>query len=50
MPPGGALDGHNFRHTGVQFTAHYRMAVARDNLSSTFSEGAFNNNLGLTNP
>ncbi|MEP6922419.1 MAG: carboxypeptidase regulatory-like domain-containing protein [bacterium] len=44
------LDGNNFRHTGMQFTAHYTLAQATDNLSSTFSEGAFNNNLGLTNP
>jgi len=34
----------------MQFTAHYTFAKANDNLSSTFSEGAFNNNLGLTNP
>lgn len=45
-----ALDGNNFRNTGMQFTAHYTYAVAKDNLSSTFSEGAFNANLGLTNP
>ena len=45
-----ALDGNNFRNTGLQFTAHYTFAKANDNLSSTFSEGAFNNNLGLTNP
>lgn len=45
-----ALDGNNFRNTGLQFTAHYTYAVAKDNLSSTFSEGAFNSNLGLTNP
>jgi hypothetical protein len=45
-----SLDGNNFRNTGVQFTAHYTLGVAKDNLSSTFSEGAFNNNLGLTNP
>lgn len=37
-----ALDGNNFRHTGMQFTAHYTYGVAKDNLSSTFSEGAFN--------
>jgi len=45
-----SLDGNNFRNSGVQFTAHYTLGVAKDNLSSTFSEGAFNNNLGLTNP
>ena len=44
------LDGSNFRHTGVQFTARYTYSVAKDNLSTTFSEGAFNNNLGVTNP
>ena len=45
-----ALDGNNFRNTGMQFTLHYTFAKANDNLSSTFSEGAFNSNLGLTNP
>lgn len=45
-----SLDGNNFRNTGMQFTVHYTFASAKDNLSSTFSEGAFNNNLGLTNP
>lgn len=45
-----SLDGNNFRNTGLQFTAHYTLGMAKDNLSSTFSEGAFNNNLGLTNP
>ncbi len=44
------LDGNNFRNTGMQFTLHYTFASAKDNLSSTFSEGAFNSNLGLTNP
>lgn len=43
------LDGNNFRNTGMQFTLHYTYGVARDNLSSTFSEGAFNSNLGMTN-
>src|SRR6185295_2812751 len=45
-----APDGNNFRNTGMQFTLHYTFAKANDNLSSTFSEGAFNSNLGLTNP
>ena len=45
-----ALDGNNFRNTGMQFTVHYTFAKTNDNLSSTFSEGAFNNNLGLTDP
>lgn len=44
------LDGNNFRNSGMQFTIHYTFAQAKDNLSSTFSEGAFNNNLGVTNP
>jgi len=44
------VDGNNFRNTGMQFTAHYTLAKANDNLSTTFSEGAFNSNLGLTNP
>lgn len=44
------LDSNNFRNKGMQFTAHYTFAKANDNLSSTFSEGAFNSNLGLTNP
>ncbi len=44
-----SFDSNNFRHTGMQFTAHYTFANAKDNLSSTFSEGAFNLNLGMTN-
>jgi len=43
------FDGNNFRHQGIQFTAHYTYGVSRDNLSTTFSEGAYNNNLGVTN-
>jgi hypothetical protein len=42
--------GNNFRHAGLQFTANYTYAVAKDNLSSTFSEGAFNGNVGFSNP
>lgn len=45
-----ALDGNNFRNSGLGFTAHYTFAKSNDNLSSTFSEGSFNTNLGLTNP
>ncbi|PYS51167.1 MAG: TonB-dependent receptor [Acidobacteria bacterium] len=45
-----SFDGNNFRHKGVQFTAHYTYAVNKDNLSTTFSESNYNNNLGLTNP
>ena len=44
------FDANNFRNRGVQFTAHYTYAVNKDNLSTTFSEAAFNGNLGLTNP
>ena len=44
------FDGNNFRHQGMQFTAHYTYAVSKDNLSTTFSEAAYNTNLGLTNP
>jgi hypothetical protein len=43
------FDGNNFRHQGIQFTAHYTYGVSKDNLSTTFSEGAYNINLGLTN-
>lgn len=43
------FDANNFRHQGIQLTAHYTYGVSRDNLSTTFSEGAFNGNLGLTN-
>jgi hypothetical protein len=45
-----SFDSNNFRHKGLQFTARYTYAVNKDNLSTTFSEGAFNGNLGLTNP
>jgi hypothetical protein len=45
-----ALDSSRLKNTGMHFTAHYTFAKANDNLSSTFSEGAFNSNLGLTNP
>lgn len=44
------FDGNNFRNQGIQFTAHYTFGVNKDNLSTTFSEAAFNGNLGLTNP
>ena len=44
------LRGNNFRRLGLQFTANYTYAVAKDNLSSTFSEGSYNFNVGLTNP
>jgi outer membrane receptor protein involved in Fe transport len=35
---------------GLQFTANYTLAKAKDNLSSTFSESNNNFNLGLTDP
>ena len=45
------FDGNNFRHQGIQFTAHYTYGVSKDNLSTTFSEAAYSQtNLGLTNP
>jgi hypothetical protein len=45
-----SFDGANFRHKGLQFTARYTYAVSKDNLSTTFSESSYNDNLGLTNP
>ena len=51
-----SLESSNFRkHRGInleglQFTARYTYSVARDNLSSTFSESNANFNLGLLDP
>ncbi|MGH9842371.1 MAG: TonB-dependent receptor domain-containing protein, partial [Blastocatellia bacterium] len=45
-----SVDSSNFRSTGLQLTAKYRYSVARDNLSSTFSQSANNFNLGLLDP
>jgi hypothetical protein len=44
------LESSNFRSSGLQLTAKYRYSVARDNLSSTFSDSVNNNNLGLLDP
>jgi len=44
------LDSTSFRSTGLQLTAKYRYSVARDNLSTTFSESANAANLGLLDP
>jgi len=44
------LESSNFRSSGLQLTAKYRYSVARDNLSSTFSDSINNNNLGLLDP
>lgn len=51
-----SLESSNFRKhgalnfEGLQFTARYTYSVARDNLSSTFSESNANFNLGLLDP
>jgi hypothetical protein len=46
-----ALDSNNFRSMGLQFTARYTFSEAKDNLSTTFSEGAYgSNNLGVLDP
>jgi outer membrane receptor protein involved in Fe transport len=42
--------GNNLNNWGLQFTANYTWAVTKDNLSSTFSDGFTNYNVGLTNP
>src|SRR5262245_49844604 len=44
------LESADFRGKGLQLTAKYRYSVARDNLSSTFSDSVNNNNLGLLDP
>jgi hypothetical protein len=44
------IDSNNFRRTGLQFTARYTLSVAKDNLSSTFSDANYNYNLGLLDP
>jgi hypothetical protein len=46
-----SLDSSNLRNMGLQFTARYTLSEAKDNLSTTFSEGAYgSNNLGLLDP
>ena len=42
-----SLESNNVRNTGATFTARYTYSVARDNLSSTFSDNSFFN-LGFT--
>lgn len=44
------LDSNNFRNKGLQFTARYTFSVAKDNLSSTFSDSNGNASLGLLDP
>src|SRR4029434_901359 len=41
------LESSNFRGRGLQLTAKYRYSVARDNLSSTFSDSVQDNILAL---
>lgn len=45
-----SIDSNNFRDSGLGITAKYRYSVARDNLSSTFSQSTNNFNLGLLDP
>ena len=45
-----SLVSNNFHNSGLAMTARYTYAVAKDNLSSTFSESSNNFNLGLTDP
>lgn len=43
-----SLDSNNFRNTGLTFTARYTWSSAKDNLSSTFSDGGQPFFLGFT--
>jgi outer membrane receptor protein involved in Fe transport len=43
-----SIQGNNFRKTGLNFTARYTFSGAKDNLSSTFSDGAAPFFLGFT--
>lgn len=45
-----SIESSNFMGTGMILTARYSYAVAKDNLSSTFSESANNFNLGYLDP
>ena len=45
-----SLESRNLFDLGLAMTARYTYAVAKDNLSSTFSESGNNFNLGLTDP
>jgi hypothetical protein len=42
--------GNNFRNWGLQYTANYTLGWAKDNLSTTFTEGAYTPFLGFMNP
>lgn len=44
------VDGRNFLTRGLTFNARYTWATAKDNLSSTLSEGANNFNYGFLDP
>jgi hypothetical protein len=44
------MNTSQLRDLGLQFTARYTYSVARDNLSSTFSEASNNINLGFLDP
>ncbi|MGH9839017.1 MAG: carboxypeptidase regulatory-like domain-containing protein, partial [Blastocatellia bacterium] len=44
------LDGRNFLTRGLLVSARYTWATAKDNLSSTLSEGSNNFNLGFLDP
>ena len=46
----GSVESSRFRNWGLRFTARYTYSVAKDNLSSTFSESNNNFNLGYTDP
>jgi hypothetical protein len=41
-----SLDARRLGNTGLSMTAHYTIATAKDNLSSTFSDSSANYNLG----
>lgn len=45
-----SVESSNLRNMGLGFTARYTYSVAKDNLSSTFSESNNNFNLGLLDP
>ncbi|HMG35357.1 MAG TPA: carboxypeptidase regulatory-like domain-containing protein [Blastocatellia bacterium] len=45
-----SIDSSGWRNYGLRFTARYTYSVARDNLSSTFSESSNNFNLGYLDP
>jgi len=45
-----SLDSSNLKSKGLRLTARYTYSVAKDNLSSTFSESGNNFNLGFLDP